>query len=108
MGQVLAAFAADVGAGPTKRIVPALDNADRHTSPRLAIPEGLHLVTLPPYTPELQPDERVWPLLNERLTNRDHADLPALEDAIAARCRDLLAQSARIRGATRYHGWPDA
>ena len=26
----------------------------------------------------------------------------------AARCRDLLAQPAHMRGATRYHGWPDA
>ena len=107
MGQVLAAFAAEAGAGSDKRIVLVLDNAGWHTSPRLVVPEGLHLVFLPPYTPALQPAERLWPLLNERLANRDHADLPALEDAIAARCRELLAQPARIRGATRYHWWPE-
>ncbi len=106
MGQVLAAFAADVGAGPTKRVALVLDNAGWHTSPHLAIPEGLHLVFLPPYTPELQPAERLWPLLNAGLANRDHADLPALEEAIAARCRTLLARPDTIRGVTHYHWWP--
>ncbi len=106
MGQVLAAFAAEAGAGPTKRVVLVVDNAGWHTSPRLALPDGLHLAFLPPYTPELQPAERLWPLLNEALANRDHADLPALEDAVAARCRQLCAQPATIRAHTAYHWWP--
>ena len=106
-GPVLAAFAADVGAGPTERVVLVLDNAGWHTSPRLTVPEGLHLVFLPPYTPELQPAERLWPLLNAALANRDHADLTALEDAIATRCRQLCAQPAVTQGATQYHWWPD-
>ncbi len=106
MGQVLAAFAADAGAGPTTRVILVLDNAGWHTSPRLAIPEGLHLVFLPPYTPELQPAERLWPLLNAGLANRDHADLAALDDAVATRCRQLTAQPAAIQRATGYHWWP--
>jgi len=107
MSAVLAAFAADAGAGPTKRLVLVLDNAGWHTSPRLAIPEGLHLAFLPPYTPKLQPAERLWPLLNEALANRDYADLPALETAVADRCRALLAQPDATRRATHYHWWPD-
>ena len=107
MGQVLAAFARDVGVGPTTRIVLVLDNAGWHTSPRLAVPDGLHLAFLPPYTPELQPAERLWPLLNAALANRDHADLPVLEDAVAARRRQLCAQPAVTKGATHYHWWPD-
>ena len=107
MGQVLAAFAADAGAGPAKRLVLVLDNAGWHTSSRLVVPDGLHLAFLPPYTPELQPAERLWPLLNEALANRDHADLPALEDAIAARCRQLHAQPTVTKGATHYHWWPE-
>lgn len=108
MGAALAAFAADAGAGPVKRVVLVLDNAGWHTSPRLAVPEGIHLAFLPPYAPELQPAERLWPLLNAALANRDHADLPALEDAIAARCRQLVAQPHTIRSHIGYHWWPDA
>ena len=106
MDQVLAAFAADVGAVPTKRVVLVLDNDGWHTSPRLAIPEGLHRAFLPPYTPELQPAGRLWPLRNDAPANRDHADLPALEDAVADRCRQPLAQPATIRAHTAYHWWP--
>ena len=42
-----------------------LDGARWHTSKSLKIPEGIHLEFLPPYSPELQPAERLWPLTNE-------------------------------------------
>ena len=48
-------FAREVGAGPHKRVVLLLDNAGWHTLTNLAVPDGLRLVDLPPYSPELQP-----------------------------------------------------
>jgi hypothetical protein len=48
MRVALEAFARAVGAGPTKRVVLVLDQAGYHTSPLVQIPEGLHLVSLPP------------------------------------------------------------
>ena len=36
----------------------------------LVVPDGIELVYLPPYTPELQPAERIWPLLRESVANR--------------------------------------
>ncbi len=106
MTLALAAFARDVGAGPGKQVVLVLDQAGWHTSPGLVVPAGLHLVFLPPYTPEVQPAERLWPLLNEGIANREHADLAALEAGLAGRCRQLLAQPETVRGATHYHWWP--
>jgi hypothetical protein len=35
----------------------------------LKLPEGLPLVPLPAYSPELQPAERLWPLPDEPLVN---------------------------------------
>ena len=52
---VLARFAAATGAGAGKTVVPVLDPAGRHVSERLAVPEGLRRVFLPPSRPELQP-----------------------------------------------------
>jgi hypothetical protein len=60
MGLALAAFARDEGVGPAKRAVLALDNAGRHTGPKLDLPAGVHLAFLPAYSPELQPAERLW------------------------------------------------
>ncbi|MBD2543030.1 hypothetical protein H6G72_04010 [Planktothricoides sp. FACHB-1370] len=37
----------------------AVDQAGWHRSQDLEIPVGLHLIFLPPYSPELQPAERL-------------------------------------------------
>jgi hypothetical protein len=104
--RALAAFAQDVGAGPAKRVVLLLDQAGWHRGPKVEVPEGIHLIPLPPRSPELQPAERLWPLTNEPVANRHFAGLDALEDALAARCRTLLAQPETVRAQTLYHWWP--
>lgn len=73
--QALALFAQEMGVGPEKRIVLLLDRAGWHTSAKLIVPEGNHLVFLPPYAPELQPAEHLWPLSNEPLANRAFVSL---------------------------------
>ena len=40
-----------------------VDRAGWHTSKRLALPAGLELRYLPAYTQELNPAERLWPLV---------------------------------------------
>ncbi|HEV2460351.1 MAG TPA: transposase [Ktedonobacterales bacterium] len=55
----LAAFAQAVGAGPKQQIVLVLDGAGWHTSVRLRVPDHVHLLFLPPYSPELQPAEHL-------------------------------------------------
>jgi hypothetical protein len=69
----LESFAAAVGAGSTKRIVLVLDQAGYHTSPQLQVPDGLHLVFLPPYSPELQPAEHLGHYSDHVLINEHFA-----------------------------------
>ncbi len=102
----LAAFARQVGAGPTKQIVLVLDRAGWHTSVHLRVPEHVHLLFLPPYSPELQPAEHLWPLTNTVLINRHFANLDELEDAQARRCVALQRRRDLIRSATRFPWWP--
>ncbi len=102
----LAAFARQVGAGPTKQIVLVLDRAGWHRSPRLRVPEHVHLLFLPPYSPELQPSEHLWPLTNTALVNRHFATLDALEEAQAARCASLQRRPDLIRSTTCFAWWP--
>src|SRR3954453_10743613 len=56
-----ALFAREAGAGRDRIIVLVLDNAGWHTEPGLAVPEGVRLVHLPPYSPELRPAECLRP-----------------------------------------------
>jgi transposase len=105
---VLAAFARAVGAGEDKLIVLVLDNAGWHVSDRLAVPDGVVLEFLPPYTPELQPAERLWPLTNEAVANKSFATLEDLDAALGERCRTLVAMPEIIKARTSYEWWPTA
>jgi transposase len=102
----LAAFARDEGIDAAHRAVLVVDRAGWHTTAKLAVPEGINLVLLPPYSPELQPAERPWGLVDEPVANRAFPDLATLEDALVARCRALEADPRRLQAHTRYHWWP--
>ncbi len=69
----LVAFAKAVRASPSKQIVLVLDRAGWHSTQRLRVPDHVHLLFLPPYSPELQPAEHLWPLTNSALCNRHFA-----------------------------------
>jgi len=101
---LLAAFARQTGAGRRRHIVLVLDNAGWHGPEGLAVPDGISLVFLPPYTPELQPAEHLWPLVDEAVANTHFATLDALHAAVAERCRRL--NLGTIRPHTDFHWWP--
>lgn len=106
MSAALAAVARDEGIDTTHRAVVVWDGAGWHTSHDLLVPAGIDLVALPPASPGLQPAERLWPLLNEAVANRDFADLDTLLDALVDRCRTLRANRTTVRDLTHYRWWP--
>ena len=106
MSAVLRHFAQLVGAGERRRIALVIDGADWHTSNDPIVPEGIHLIFQPPYSPELQPAEQLWPLLHEPLANRDFVDLDELEDVVGSRCCELSDQPALVQARTKFHWWP--
>lgn len=103
--QVLADFAREFGLGTNKHILLAVDRAGWHTSKNLQIPEGLHLTFLPSHSPELQPAERLWTLVDEPLANQSFNSLNDLENILFHRCQSLLQQQDLIRGLTGFHWW---
>jgi transposase len=101
---LLALFAREAGAGRERMIALLLDNAGWHTAPNLAVPDGIRLVYLPSYSPELQPAEHLWPVLDEPLANRHFATLADLEQVVAQRCRILNGD--QLKPGTNFHWWP--
>ena len=61
-----------------------IDGAPAHVAKRLQIPDNVLLVRLPPYSPELNPIERVWQDLRKWLGSTLQPDLAALKDRVAA------------------------
>jgi transposase len=106
MSQLLEAFAEQVGVSAHRRVVLLVDNAGWHRSPKLVIPEGLHLAYLPPYSPELQPAERVWTLVRSATANQDLRTIEALNETIDRRCQELDQQTELVQGATCFHWLP--
>lgn len=104
--RVLADFAHEFELNRNKRVLLILDQAGWHIGHRLKIPEGIDLFFLPPYSPELQPAERLWPLTNEVIANSIPHSLEVLEDLLVFRCQKLLTQQDFIRGLTCYRWWP--
>ena len=105
---VLARFARAVGAGRDKAVILVLDNAGWHGAGKLEVPEGVRLAFQPPYSPELQPAERLWPLAREAVANRYVASLAELDRALAARRLALADRPEVIKAHTRFRWWPEA
>ena len=106
MAAALAEFARDEGIGPARRAVLVVDRAGWHLAQDLVVPEGIHLTFLPPYSPALQPAERLWALVDEPVANRAFADLAELTEILADRCRALRADPTTVRAHTRFAWWP--
>ncbi|MDR3375823.1 MAG: IS630 family transposase, partial [Ancalomicrobiaceae bacterium] len=92
----LDAFSASLA--PNVHAILVMDKAGWHVTGRLKVPPNVSLVRLPPYSPELNPVERVWLHLKERyLSHHVFADVPAIVDACAKAWNDLVADKGRRR-----------
>jgi transposase len=86
---------------PDEHAAMVVDGAGWHIANDLSIPENVTLVLLPPYSPELNPVERVWLFLRERhLSHRLLAGYDAIVDALCAAWNVLSAD--RLRSLTCY------
>ena len=77
-----------------------LDNSRCHTASTLVVPTNVVLVFQPPYTPEVNPAERIWRQLKDELAWTCCTDLTALQ----ARVVDLVQawDAATLQTLTAY------
>jgi transposase len=103
---LLQGFAEERQAGTQAQILLVLDGAGWHTGAEVLAPEGVELIPLPPYSPELQPAEHLWALCDEVLANQCFDSLAALESVLAVHLVGLCERTEQIRSLTLYHWWP--
>lgn len=88
---------------PDENIILVVDGAGWHKSKDFRFPDNLRLLFLPPYSPELNPQEHVWDELREKyFHNRAFDSLAALEDQLILGLRALESDPARMQSIT---GW---
>ena len=89
------------GLGADEHAVLVLDQAGWHVAQALVLPSNVTLALLPPYSPELNPVERVWLDLRERhLSHRVLASYDAIVDAVCHAWNQLTPE--RIHTLTSY------
>ena len=101
MQAFLDAFAAKIA--DDEHVALVLDGAGWHSATSLRVPANITLVPLPPYSPELNPVERVWLYLKERfLSMRLLNDYKAIVTAASRAWKRLRRQSGRLTSLTSY------
>ena len=102
-GLALESFALQYG-DENKIILLLWDQAGFHQTTTMQLPSGIEIFPLPPYTPELQPAERLWPSLQEAVVNRWVRTLDHLESLLTDRIQALIKTPEIIRALTGF-GW---
>ena len=60
------------------------------------LPENVRIITLPAYSPELNPVEKLWGIVKDGICNRDWADLDQLEEKITERIKPYWEDAKRV------------
>lgn len=79
-------------------VVLVWDGAGYHVAKKLRVPSNLSVVRLPPYSPELNPVERLWLYLRSHYwSDRVYPDIDALEEAAVSGWRAVCLQPSRVK-----------
>ena len=101
----MSAFLAQVSAKHRSEfIVMVVDGASSHVCKDLIVPRNIRLLRLPPYAPELNPQEHVWDELREKeFPNRVFSDISRVVEQLEA---GLPRLSKNRRGLRSLTCWP--
>lgn len=88
---------------PDENVVMVIDGAGWHRSRELKLADNVRTVLLPPYAPELNPQEHVWDELREKFFhNRAFDSMDALETHLEAALKSFELSPERMRSIA---GW---
>lgn len=69
-----------------------LDNGAFHKAKILNIPKNIYLLFLPPYSPELNPAEKIWANFKRTFTNRLFSSLEEISNFIEQETKNLTTE----------------
>jgi transposase len=89
-------------ANPKTLIIMVLDNGAFHKAKKLKIPDSIKLVFLPPYSPELNPAEKMWARLKRAFTNKLFKSLEEISSFIDEATKEITKGIVISTGAYKY------
>jgi len=77
-----------------------IDNAGFHSLKQFSLPENIRLVRIPPYTPELNPSEKIWHFIKQHYKNIVFNDLQNVKEWLHDFVRNKL-NTNRVMSVTK-------
>lgn len=101
----MGAFLAQVSAAhPEDFIIMIVDGASSHVAKALVVPKNIRLHLLPPYAPELNPQEHIWDEIREKeFPNRVFEDMKGVVKTLELGLPTLASDHDRVRSIC---AWP--
>ena len=102
--EAMSIFLAEVSSRHSSEfIIMVMDGAGWHKSSDLRIPENTCIISLPPYSPELNPAEHIWEEIREKwFNNKVFKDLNAVEDTLVDALVVLENDKERVFSITSF------
>ncbi len=103
--EAMGLFLAQVSAAhPQDFMVMVVDGASSHVAKALVVPENIRLHRLPPYAPELNPQEHLWDEIREKeFPNRVFSDMAGVLQTLEKGLPKPASDQARIQSIC---AWP--
>jgi len=80
---------------PTEFKIVILDNGAFHHAKSLIIPTNMAFIFLPPYSPELNPAEKMWRYFKDRVSMIAYSSLESLQQKISELVKQLLSSTIK-------------
>ena len=88
-----------------EKVIMVMDGAAWHKSKDLFIPNNIKIILLPPYSPELNPIERLWEYIkNKLIKNKVYNSLEQLHNAVISFFAQLNASTIKSICSANYLG----
>ncbi|HEY0299081.1 MAG TPA: IS630 family transposase [Arachidicoccus sp.] len=87
---------------PDEYKIIVLDNGAFHKAKSLTIPHNITLLLLPPYSPELNPAEKVWQHIKRKFTNRHFKNLDEISSCFSETIQQLSTEKIKSICAYQY------
>lgn len=87
---------------PKKLTIMIIDNAGFHSDKNISIPKNIILMRIPPYTPELNPAEKVWQWMKARTSMKFFKNISELQDKITQLVTDFNKELVKSTTGYKY------
>lgn len=87
---------------PNELKVVVLDNGAFHKAKRLVVPDNIILIFLPPFSPELNPSEKMWAKFKRPFTNTVYKTLNHVSKFITEQVQNLKKEETKRTCAFDY------